>query len=99
MKKLLTLLSALVLTLSAGVQAYAQKTFLVEGVVVDEFGPITGAGVMEQGTTNGMATDFDGRFSFKVSSPDAIIEISFVGYATLTFKANELPKVITLKED
>ncbi|MGN1226485.1 MAG: TonB-dependent receptor plug domain-containing protein, partial [Candidatus Cryptobacteroides sp.] len=99
MKKLLAFLSALALTLTAGVQAYAQNTFVVEGVVVDEFGPIGGAGVLEQGTTNGVATDFDGAFSLKVSSPDAIIEISFVGYATVTFKASDLPKTIVLKED
>lgn len=99
MKKLLAFFSALALTLTAGVQAYAQNNFVVEGVVVDEFGPIAGAGVMEQGTTNGVATDFDGAFSLKVSSPDAIIEISFVGYATVTFKASDLPKTIVLKED
>lgn len=99
MKKLLAFFSALVLTLTAGVQAYAQNNFVVEGVVVDEFGPIGGAGVLEQGTTNGVATDLDGTFSLKVSSPDAIIEISFVGYATVTFKASDLPKTIVLKED
>ena len=54
----------------------------INGVVVDENGqPLPGASVVESGTTNGTATDFDGNFSLDVD-PDAILEISYIGYAT-----------------
>ena len=62
-------------------------------------GPVIGATVLESGTTNGASTGVDGDYILKVSSPDAIIEVSCIGYATLTFKASELPQTITLSED
>lgn len=52
----------------------------VSGVVVDERGqPVTGANVIEKGTTNGTITDINGGFSLEVS-PYAILQISFIGY-------------------
>ena len=62
-------------------------------------GPVIGATVLESGTTNGASTGVDGDYILKVSSPDAIIEVSCIGYATQTFKASELPASITLSED
>ena len=39
----------------------------VTGVVVDANGePIIGASVVEKGTTNGIVTDMDGKFSLNV---------------------------------
>ena len=54
----------------------------VEGIVKDaETGElIPGASVLEQGTLTGTITDWNGSFSLTVSSPDAILEISSVGY-------------------
>ena len=58
----------------------AQK--IVTGVVSDDQGlPLPGATVLEQGTTNGVTTDFDGNFSIEVAEGQTL-EISFVGYAT-----------------
>lgn len=60
--------------------AVAQKT--VTGVVSDDQGmPLPGATVLEQGTTNGVSTDFDGNFSIDVAE-GGVLEISFVGYET-----------------
>ncbi len=57
---------------------WSQKT--VTGVVLDENGsPLPGATVVEQGTTNGVSTDFDGNYSIQVAE-GAILEFSFVGY-------------------
>ena len=94
----LTLLTALALSLLA-LPLAAQNGYEVSGVVVDEFGPVIGAAVMEKGTTTGVSTGLDGDFSFRVSGPDAVIEITCIGYATLTFKASEVPASITLSED
>ena len=60
--------------------AFAQKT--VSGNVVDDQGiPLPGATILEQGTTNGVSSDFDGNFSIEVSE-GAVLVISFVGYQT-----------------
>ncbi len=61
--------------------AMAQKT--VTGVVSDDSGiPLPGASVVEQGTSNGVSTDFDGNYSIDVAE-GAVLEISFIGYKTL----------------
>ena len=96
MKKLLTLAALLFVAFAS---VFAQGSYQVKGVVVDEFGPVIGAAVLEQGTSNGVTTDFDGVFSLKVSSEDAIIEISCIGYTTLTYKASEIPAEIFLGTD
>lgn len=99
MKKIIAFLSACLMLCIAGVQTYAQNGYKVKGVVFDQFGPLSGAGVMEKGTTTGTITGLDGEYSLTVSGPDAIIEISFIGYATQTFAAKDLPENITLSED
>ena len=71
----------------------------VHGTVVDDLGPVAGAAVVEKGTSNGTSTDLDGRFSLMVSGPEAVVEISCIGYAGQAYEAGSLPKVITLKED
>ena len=75
MRKLLYL----IVVLFAGISvAFAQKT--LSGTVVDDLGiPLPGATVLEQGTTNGVSTDFDGNFSIDVPE-GAVLVISFVGY-------------------
>lgn len=62
---------------------YAQTT--VSGTVVDANGPVPGANVLEKGTSNGTATDFDGNFSITVESAKGVLEISFVGMTTTDF--------------
>ena len=89
----------LMLSVLASTQVFAQGKYKVEGVVYDDMGPAVGVSVLEKGTANGVATGFDGDFSFMVSGPNAIIEISYVGYTTQSFKASELPKQITLSEE
>ena len=77
----------------------AQGGYQVKGVVVDAMGPVIGAAVVQQGTTNGTSTGIDGDFVLNVPSQDAVIEISCIGYATQTFKASEVPASILLEED
>ena len=94
MKKLITL----ILLTFAAVAAHGQA-YQVNGVVDDELGPVIGATVMEAETSNGTVTGLDGDFLLNVSGPDAIVEVSCMGYATQRFKASALPATITLKED
>ena len=77
MKKLLLPIVILFMGISV---AFAQKT--VSGNVVDDQGiPLPGATILEQGTTNGVSSDFDGNFSIEVAE-GAVLVISFVGYQT-----------------
>ena len=96
MKRILTALAVL---LAACVTVFAQGGYEVKGVVVDAIGPVIGASVIEQGTTNGVSTGLDGDFTLTVSSANAVVEISCIGYATQTFPANAVPATITLSED
>ncbi|RXG31897.1 SusC/RagA family TonB-linked outer membrane protein [Leeuwenhoekiella marinoflava] len=60
----------------------------VSGVVTDKEGvPLPGATVMEQGSNNGVTTDFDGVFNLSVGT-NATLEVSFVGFETQTVAAN-----------
>ena len=52
---------------------------------------------MEKGTTRGIATDLDGKFTLKVS-PHSTIVISYLGYASQQLKASASMDV-TLAED
>ena len=61
--------------------AFAHAQVTATGVVVDATTgePIIGASVLEEGTSNGTITDFDGNFSLSVGK-DAKVVISYVGY-------------------
>ena len=56
---------------------YAQT---ITGIVVADDGPLPGASVVVKGTTTGTTTDFDGKFSLKVSDGAGVLKVSFVGY-------------------
>lgn len=65
--------------------AYAQNTRRVTGNVVDDTKlPLIGASVLVPGTSNGVITDLDGNFIIMVGADDRQLQISYVGYETLT---------------
>ena len=99
MNRILTLCVAFVLSCMMSAHLSAQSGYEVKGVVTDQIGPIIGATVIEQGTTNGTSTGLDGDYVLTVSGPDAIVEISCIGYSGVTFKASAVPATITLSED
>lgn len=77
------------------------KVKKLSGIIIDETGePIIGASIAVQGTSLGTITNVDGEYTLSGVPENATITISFIGYKTLTFKANDkvLSKV-TLKED
>lgn len=75
------------------------QAMTVSGVVKDASGePVIGANVVVEGTTNGVITDLDGRFTLQNVPSNARIQISYIGYVTQTVNAR--PSLsITLKED
>ncbi len=98
MKRITAAVTALLLCL-AGTTVSAQSGYQVKGVVVDAAGPVIGATVMEQGTSNGTATGIDGDYILNVSGADATVIISCIGYTTQSFKASEVPAKIVLATD
>ncbi|MGS2764666.1 SusC/RagA family TonB-linked outer membrane protein [Sinomicrobium sp. M5D2P9] len=73
----------------------------VTGTVTDDTGtPLPGATVLEKGTSNGVTADFDGNFSIRVSGPDAVLQVSYLGYQSQEIKVNNQPVLeIVLKEN
>ncbi len=54
----------------------------ISGVVKDDTGEtIIGATVLEKGTTNGTITDFEGNFQLTLNNTDAVLMVSFIGFA------------------
>lgn len=66
------------------------KTKNVSGVIVDTNGePVIGASVLVKGTTNGTITDMDGKFTINDVPENSTLDISYIGYKTLTLKATD----------
>lgn len=99
MKRILTIIAGLALACVMAANVSAQGGYVVKGTIVDQVGPVISATVYEPGTNNGAVTDIDGNYQLKVSSADAIVEISCIGYTTLTYKASQVPATVTLVAD
>ena len=73
----------------------------VTGVVTSESDklPVIGATVMVQGSTNGTATDFDGKYTINAGDNDVLV-ISYVGMTTANVKVNGRDVInVELKEN
>lgn len=72
----------------------------VTGVVKDAEGvPVIGAGVLVAGTSDGAVTDGEGRYALAVP-PDAVLNISFLGYKDQAVAVNGRAVVdVVLRED
>lgn len=61
----------------------------VKGTVMDENGEsLPGVNVIEKGTTNGTATDADGKFSMNVQDANSVLVFSFIGYVSQEVAVN-----------
>jgi TonB-linked SusC/RagA family outer membrane protein len=92
LKGILTLLLAFFVQIS-----FAQvKT--VSGTVSDSEGTLPGVNVTIKGTTSGTETDFDGKYSIKVSTGDVLV-FSYIGYTTVEQKVSSSDTIdLVLKE-
>lgn len=73
----------------------------ISGTITDENGtPLPGANILEKGTTNGTQADFDGDFSIQIKDENAILVISYIGFATEEIAISGRTNiVISLQED
>ena len=59
---------------------FAQNTLTIKGVVTDTKNePLVGATIKVKGTTHGVATDLDGKFTLPGVAKTAVLEVSYVG--------------------
>ncbi|MFC4096057.1 SusC/RagA family TonB-linked outer membrane protein [Euzebyella saccharophila] len=82
--------------------ARAQQGTSVKGTVYDATlnEPLPGASVVVKGTTTGSQTDFDGNFTLMLPVNDAVLVISYVGFATQEVPVNGRTSItVTLQED
>lgn len=77
-----------------------QQTQKIRGKVIDTNGEtVIGANIVVKGTTNGTTTDADGNFYLNAPA-GAILEVSYIGYATQEVKADAKKNMkIILQED
>lgn len=78
----------------------AQQGTTVSGLVSEAGAPLPGVNIVEKGTTNGTQTDFDGKFNLTLSTDNANLVISYIGFETKNVPVNgETQFNITLNED
>ena len=64
-----------------------QLAITVSGTITDVNGlPLIGATVLEKGTTNGMVSDLDGKFTLDVADENSVLIFSYAG-----FESKEMP--------
>ncbi len=68
---------------------HAQESFSVQGIVKDSEGvPLPGVNIVEKGTMNGTITNIDGAYTIEVTTADAILRFSSVGFLTQDIPLN-----------
>ncbi|HEY9123669.1 MAG TPA: carboxypeptidase-like regulatory domain-containing protein, partial [Bacteroidales bacterium] len=97
MKKLLALFATSMLMC---VTALSQER-TVTGTVKDASGTgLPGVNVIVKGSSNGVITDLDGKFSIKVPGDNAVLQVSFIGYKTEEVSVGQQNSfAVTLNED
>lgn len=66
--------------------SFAQSS-AVTGTVTDNEGiPLPGVNIKEKGTKNGIISDLKGNYSIKLSSKDAVLVFSYIGFSTVEQK-------------
>lgn len=87
----------LLLVISTSLSAQTRVT----GTVYESDGktPMVGATIMQKGTSNGTATDIDGKFSLKVTGKNPVLVFQSVGYTKQEVAAKGKTEfTITMKE-
>lgn len=80
---------------------HVTQDITVKGKVTDTEGnPLPGVNVVEKGTTNGAVTNLEGEYTISLSSPDAILSFSYVGFLTEEIEVAGKTQIdLTLVED
>ncbi|MFB1027261.1 MAG: carboxypeptidase-like regulatory domain-containing protein, partial [Flavobacteriaceae bacterium] len=82
MKKITQLLSLALMVCAFSVAAQSTVTGVITDASMQE--PLPGATIIEKGTTNGVSTDFDGKFTLNTVNSAGELVVSYVGYVSFT---------------
>lgn len=79
----------------------SQEDGVVTGLVVDQKGvPLPGVSIVIKGTTTGITTDIDGKYSLEVPANDAVLVFSFVGMKSVEVPVAGESKInVTLQDN
>lgn len=92
------LLVCLLLPGLSGVRA--QERYEVSGVITNrDAQPVVGASIVEKGTNRGTVSSTDGSYTFRVSSPDAVLIYSFFGCKTQEVAVANRTKIDIVLQD
>lgn len=90
-KRVMLILSCLFLSIGF----ITAQTTSISGTVMDEAGePVVGASVVVKGTTIGVSTDIDGKFTIGMPQSGAMLEFSIIGMETVSVKASNGMRVV-----
>ncbi|MEQ8219807.1 MAG: TonB-dependent receptor [Arenibacter sp.] len=81
--------TAEVFSLSSSNTDVGSIQFQLSGSIRDNEGqPLPGASIVEKGTTNGTQSDFDGNYTMEVANGNAVLIVSYIGYASKEISLN-----------
>lgn len=83
----LKVLGLMLLSVLFATQANAQN-ITVTGTVNDNLGPVIGASIQVEGTSNGCITDIDGNYSLPNVPANGTLVFSYIGYETQKIAVN-----------
>ncbi|MEP4375634.1 MAG: carboxypeptidase-like regulatory domain-containing protein, partial [Algoriphagus sp.] len=67
--------------ITSGLTVAQTAPLTVTGTVIDSDGlSLPGLTILVKGTATGTVTDSDGKYSIKVSGPEAVLAFSYIGY-------------------
>lgn len=81
-------LGIMLLSVLFATQANAQN-LTVTGTVTDNLGPVIGASIQVEGTSNGCITDIDGNYTLPNVPANATLVFSYIGYQTQKIAVGE----------
>lgn len=82
-------------------KSYKTLQLQVSGIITDQNNlPLPGANIQEKGTKNSAQSDGDGKFLISLKNQNAILVVSFIGFATKEIAVNNQTTItIVLQED
>lgn len=93
MKNLVLILVFIAVAFSGNAQSMQ-----ITGIVSDSGGPLPGANIVVQGTTNGTQTDFDGNFSVDMEKGQTLV-FSYLGFETKSQKIKNDEQLMILMQE
>lgn len=84
----------ILILITLGALTSQKPVMIITGTVTDETGAnLPGVNVIEKGTSNGITTDLNGKYSLTVTGSQSILVFSFIGLQTQEVKINNRQQI------